>query len=372
MQLGFTVTGPLDPHRLREAVHAVVTRHPHLVARFCDQFEEPVQIIPADPVPGWRYVELDGGDTESSMSMSRSQRVCAAERAAVCDLADEPAFRAALIRIAADRHRFVLTNHHIVLDGWSLPILLGEIFAGYHGQRLGAAVPYRRFVDLAGRSGPGGRPRGLAGRCWPVLTPPPWWARRAGWGWAARRCLVSGARADHAGRWRAGALVSHHRQHRVAGRLRAAAVLADRPARCRLRHRGLGSAGRGGRRGIDGGPVDQHGAGAGDHHARQPPPPTCSTSCKAPTTTPWSISTWRSPRSTASPATSSCSTPCSCTRTTRSTPPRLAGADELAITDFTSRESTHYPLTVLAGPGASWVFASNTTPRCSTRPASRR
>ena len=23
-------------------------------------------------------------------------------------------------------------------------------------------------------------------RCWPVLTPPPWWARRTGWGWARR------------------------------------------------------------------------------------------------------------------------------------------------------------------------------------------
>ena len=41
----------------------------------------------------------------------------------------------------------VLTNHHIVLDGWSMPILLREIFAGYHGQRLPAAGSYRRFVS---------------------------------------------------------------------------------------------------------------------------------------------------------------------------------------------------------------------------------
>ncbi len=41
----------------------------------------------------------------------------------------------------------MLTNHHIALDGWSLPILLQEIFAGYYGQRLPTAVPYRRFVD---------------------------------------------------------------------------------------------------------------------------------------------------------------------------------------------------------------------------------
>ena len=41
----------------------------------------------------------------------------------------------------------MLTNHHIVLDGWSLPILLGEIFASYYGQRLPAAGSYRRFVN---------------------------------------------------------------------------------------------------------------------------------------------------------------------------------------------------------------------------------
>ena len=62
VQLDITLTGPLDAHRLREAVHTVVTRHPHLVARFCDQFDEPVQIIPADPVMAWQYVELDGGE----------------------------------------------------------------------------------------------------------------------------------------------------------------------------------------------------------------------------------------------------------------------------------------------------------------------
>ena len=58
VQLAFTVTGPLDPHRLRDAVHTVINRHPHLAARFSEQFGQPVQIIPADPAPGWRYVEL--------------------------------------------------------------------------------------------------------------------------------------------------------------------------------------------------------------------------------------------------------------------------------------------------------------------------
>ncbi len=141
VQLEFTVTGPLEPQRLREAVHAVVARHPNLVARFCTQFDEPVQVLPADPAPAWRYVELDGERPDDEI-----ERVCAAERAAVSDLAGQPAFRVALLRLGDDRHRVVFTNHHIVVDGWSMPILLREIFAGYLGQPLPPAVPYRRFV----------------------------------------------------------------------------------------------------------------------------------------------------------------------------------------------------------------------------------
>ena len=146
VQLDFTVTGPLDPDRLREAVHTVITRHPNLVARFCAQFDEPVQIIPADPVAAWQYAELDAGGDDGVDVDEQIQRVCAAERAAVCDLAHQPGFRVALIRTAEDRHRIVLTLHHIVLDGWSLPILLRELFASYNGQRLPAAASYRSFV----------------------------------------------------------------------------------------------------------------------------------------------------------------------------------------------------------------------------------
>ncbi|WP_217155099.1 non-ribosomal peptide synthetase [[Mycobacterium] fortunisiensis] len=151
VQLYITLAGELDRDRLHGAAQAVVERHPHLAARFSQKFAEPVQIIPADPVLPWQYVDL-GGTVDRDAAAEQIARIAADERAAVCDLADELAFRAALIRTAPDRHQLVLTNHHIVLDGWSLPILLGEIFAGYYGQRLAPAPPYRRFVSwLAGR-----------------------------------------------------------------------------------------------------------------------------------------------------------------------------------------------------------------------------
>jgi Condensation domain len=100
-----------------------------------------VQVIPADPQTPWQYLELESDVDE------QIRRTCAAERAAVCDLRAAPAFRVALIRTASDRYRVVVTNHHIVLDGWSTPILLHDIFASYHGQRLMPAGSYRRFVS---------------------------------------------------------------------------------------------------------------------------------------------------------------------------------------------------------------------------------
>src|SRR5277367_2006929 len=174
VQLDITLSGALDQSRLRDALHTVVNRYPNLAARFSQQFDEPVQIIPADPVVPWRYVELDADGVDIDEQI---QQVCTAERAAVCDLTRPPAFRAALIRTAEDQHRFVLTNHHIVMDGWSLPILLGEIFASYYGQWLPAAGSYRSFVTwLAGRDHEAARAvwrEVLAGFDTPTLVGPP-------------------------------------------------------------------------------------------------------------------------------------------------------------------------------------------------------
>ncbi|MGV0714047.1 amino acid adenylation domain-containing protein [Mycolicibacterium sp. XJ662] len=144
VQLDVTLKGRLAPERLRAAVQTVASRHPNVAARFSQQFAEPVQILMAEPVVPWQYVELDG---DSGHVDEQIAQVCADERAAVCDLATQPPWRASLFRTGVDQYRFVLTNHHIVLDGWSLPILLGEVFASYYGQRLPPATPYRRFIS---------------------------------------------------------------------------------------------------------------------------------------------------------------------------------------------------------------------------------
>ena len=200
VQLDIALSGPLDQQRLHDAVQVVVCRHPHLVARFSDKFDEPVQIVPADPEMPWRYIELDADDADVDVDADgQIQRICAEERAAVCDLAGQPALRAALIRSGHEMHRFVLTNHHIVLDGWSLPILLREIFASYYGHRLPPPVPYRRFVTwLASRDRDSARAAWgevLAGFDAPTLVSPPGRLKRGALGVSSFRVSEQTTRA---------------------------------------------------------------------------------------------------------------------------------------------------------------------------------
>ena len=53
------------------------------------------------------------------------------------DLATGPVARAALVRLADDDHVLVLAVHHIACDGWSVDILLADLFALYEARRDG-------------------------------------------------------------------------------------------------------------------------------------------------------------------------------------------------------------------------------------------
>src|SRR5262249_12554948 len=55
----------------------------------------------------------------------------AADRRARLDLQQAPLMRAALLRLAPLRYRLLLTQHHLLGDGWSAAILIEELLAFY-------------------------------------------------------------------------------------------------------------------------------------------------------------------------------------------------------------------------------------------------
>ncbi len=58
--------------------------------------------------------------------------------------------RFALLRLAGDQHCLVVTNHHLLMDGWSLPVLVRELLTLYarHGDSgaLARVTPYRNYL----------------------------------------------------------------------------------------------------------------------------------------------------------------------------------------------------------------------------------
>jgi amino acid adenylation domain-containing protein len=131
-QIRFDLTGPYDEARMRGAAEALVRRHPNLRTAFrYDDLPEAVQ-VEYDQVPlRWRQAHAE--------STVDAERLAADDRARGFDLTDPPLLRFLSIRLGTDRHRLVLTAHHILWDGWSTSILVNELFTLYSG--AGAALP---------------------------------------------------------------------------------------------------------------------------------------------------------------------------------------------------------------------------------------
>ncbi|MEU5692041.1 amino acid adenylation domain-containing protein [Actinosynnema sp. NPDC020468] len=135
------LTGPLDAGRLRQAAEAVVARHSSLRAAFVADPAGAVQVVLRRVVVPWR--ELDRPDVEA---------VLAADRATPFVMDEPPLIRFLLIRTGDATHRLVISSHHILLDGWSAPLLLRDLFALYAGTPLPAPRPFRDFLAwVAGR-----------------------------------------------------------------------------------------------------------------------------------------------------------------------------------------------------------------------------
>ncbi|MEU6073735.1 amino acid adenylation domain-containing protein [Micromonospora sp. NPDC047074] len=136
--VAFDVVGALDVAALTRALTEVVRRHEALRTVFTLIDEEPHQVVrPAGPValPVTDLTALPRPDRAR-----RADEAAEAEARAPFDLAAGPLLRSALLRLAPDEHRWLLTVHHAVADGWSVGILIGEVAALYDAYARGGTA----------------------------------------------------------------------------------------------------------------------------------------------------------------------------------------------------------------------------------------
>ncbi|MFC1433676.1 non-ribosomal peptide synthase/polyketide synthase [Streptacidiphilus sp. N1-3] len=139
--------GPVDGAALRRAAQRLLDRHAPLRACFRRLPDgSPVQIIAAGLELPWR--ELDLSAQEAGLRLPLADAVAADERIRRFDLSRPPLLRCALVRLGPEQSRLVLTFHHIIADGWSLPVLHRGLLAGYGPApaALPDPAPYREHL----------------------------------------------------------------------------------------------------------------------------------------------------------------------------------------------------------------------------------
>ncbi|MEV6069014.1 amino acid adenylation domain-containing protein [Nocardia sp. NPDC052001] len=150
VQAVIDVEGDLDPARLTAATQALVQRHEVLRAGFAQSGEHAVQVIAARVQAPCEYREAFGA-TESELDA-----IAAQELSKPFDVAKRPLIRFLCLAMGERRYRLVITNHHLILDGWSMPLLFAELVGLYEtsGDDSGFAppVPFGDYlVWLSGR-----------------------------------------------------------------------------------------------------------------------------------------------------------------------------------------------------------------------------
>ncbi|MDG3010624.1 amino acid adenylation domain-containing protein, partial [Rhodococcus sp. D2-41] len=155
VQIGLELHGTVDADRLRRAAQALLDRYPNLRTSFVHDDEgESVQVVHEQVAAPWTEMDLRG--TAADAVDERVERILTEDRAQRFDMECAPLLRFLLLRTAVDRYLLTMTNHHILLDGWSTPLVLRDLLVLYATDGDAAVLPrtrsYRDYLAwLAGR-----------------------------------------------------------------------------------------------------------------------------------------------------------------------------------------------------------------------------
>src|SRR5215210_4809980 len=130
VQLSLRLTGRLDVAAFERAFRRVVDRHDALRTGFhWEDLEKPMQVVLGDVDlklrrESWRG--LDGAGQEARLG-----EYLDADRESGFELSEPPLMRLALFELGAETWHLVWSLHHLVVDGWSVGLLLKELFTCY-------------------------------------------------------------------------------------------------------------------------------------------------------------------------------------------------------------------------------------------------
>ena len=152
VQVVFTFDGILDDTRFMRAFSRLLGRHAVLrTAFFWEDLDHPVQVVRAQVELQWHIENLFAMPQEDRDG--RLGSFLSEDRALGFDIRRAPLMRAALLHESETIHRFVWSFHHLVVDGWTWPILWNDVRALYReaSSSLPPAPSFRAYVEWLGQ-----------------------------------------------------------------------------------------------------------------------------------------------------------------------------------------------------------------------------
>jgi amino acid adenylation domain-containing protein/non-ribosomal peptide synthase protein (TIGR01720 family) len=151
VQVAGRLRGDLDPERLRAAWAGLIGNYDVLRTAFLwEGLQRPLQLVHREvPLP---WAEHDWRDRSKAEQREALAALLQEDRVGGFDPARAPLIRLTLVRLAGDEWHLLWTHHHLLLDGWSVPLLAQELFARYEAARHGRShvaapsPPYREYI----------------------------------------------------------------------------------------------------------------------------------------------------------------------------------------------------------------------------------
>jgi amino acid adenylation domain-containing protein len=139
MPAAVRLVGRLAVSVLAASLREIVRRHEVLRTTFATDVAGPVQVVaPPSPVV---VPEVDLISLGARQRDEEAQRLTAEEACRPFALSRGPLFRVKLLRLGIEGHLVLLTQHHIVSDGWSISVLVRELGALYSAFAEGQPSP---------------------------------------------------------------------------------------------------------------------------------------------------------------------------------------------------------------------------------------
>ncbi|BAY66482.1 amino acid adenylation domain-containing protein [Calothrix brevissima NIES-22] len=129
-QLTCTLKGHLNIPAFEQAWEQVIARHSIFRTAFIwENYDQPLQIV-------YRQVKLpleinDWRTLSPSEQQDQLETFLQSEQRQGFLLSQAPLMRLNLIQLDAEEYQFIWSHHHLLLDGWSLPVVFRELFEFY-------------------------------------------------------------------------------------------------------------------------------------------------------------------------------------------------------------------------------------------------